>query len=77
MQKKQKTYSEIMREVAPYSNMGFQLIIPILGGFFGGQALDSHYETGSFWTISLSIVGIAAGMYTFIRQALSIGKKKE
>jgi len=77
MQKKQKTYGEIMREVAPYSNMGFQLIIPILGGFFGGQALDSHYETGSFWTITLAIVGIAVGMYTFIRQALNIGKKKE
>jgi F0F1-type ATP synthase assembly protein I len=65
-----------MREVAPYSNMGLQLIIPILGGVFGGQALDEHYGTGSMWTIILSVSGIAIGMYVFIRQALGMNKKK-
>ena len=56
-----------------YSSMGMQMVLPIIGGVYGGLKLDEVYETGNLWTVVLSLIGVFAGLYLalkdFIKQA--------
>lgn len=60
--------------MGPYLNMGWQLVITILIGVFGGRALDDYYSTTPLWTTILSFAGVILGMFNLIRTALKPNK---
>ena len=65
--------NKITKELAPYVGGGIQLIIPILLGVYFGRKLDEGHST-PIWTIILSLLGIAIGMYQFLKSVLRINK---
>ncbi|MDQ1265518.1 MAG: synthase protein [Bacteroidota bacterium] len=65
------------KEVAPFLSLGWQLIIPILLGFFAGRWLDGSYGTAPLWTLILAFIGIVIGFYNFFRIVLSIDNHKD
>jgi F0F1-type ATP synthase assembly protein I len=50
-----------------YFNLGFYLLVPLLGGIFIGQWLDKKFDTGALFTISLIIFGTIATFYNLIK----------
>ncbi|TXF91530.1 AtpZ/AtpI family protein [Neolewinella aurantiaca] len=53
-----------------YSGMAFQMIGIILAFVFGGVYLDRWLETGPVFTVVLSLVGVAGGLYTSLKDFL-------
>jgi hypothetical protein len=56
--------------LSKYSGVGFQMLLPILLGVWGGKKLDASYGTGQVWTIILSLFGVFSGMYLAIKQLI-------
>jgi uncharacterized protein (DUF983 family) len=53
---------------AKYSTLAFQMIIIIVGGAFGGRALDNKLEWGfPVWTVVLTILGVFIALYLGLR----------
>lgn len=74
--KEQQKQTRVLFELSPYLTMGWQLVITILLGVFGGIWLDDIYETEPLWTIVLTFAGTAMGFYTLIRSIMMLEKKK-
>lgn len=74
--RKDSDYNSVMRELAPYMNLGIQMLIPILLGALGGYYLDKEYDSAPVWTLILAFLGIAIGFYTFFKTVLGEEKKK-
>jgi F0F1-type ATP synthase assembly protein I len=54
-----------------YSNLAFQLALPIALGAWGGKKLDAYYHNSKpVFTIILSLLGIAAGFYLALRDLI-------
>lgn len=73
-EKKDSGYSKYAR----FSMLGIQMGAII--GFFTwlGVYLDEKWETRtSWWTIGLSLFGVAAALYLMIREVLKITKEDE
>jgi F0F1-type ATP synthase assembly protein I len=69
--------SEAMREVLPYTNLGWQLAAT-LGLFFGaGYLLDDWLDTGATMKVVLSVLGIIVGLVTFFRTVNHIQENKK
>jgi F0F1-type ATP synthase assembly protein I len=69
--------SEAMREMLPYTNLGWQLAAT-MGLFFGaGYLLDGWLDTGSLLTIILAVLGIIVGLYTVITTANKLQEKRK
>lgn len=58
-----------------YSGMAFQLFAGILLGVWGGMQLDALWGTKPLLTIILSLLGIAAGMYSVLKDFIKPRKK--
>lgn len=71
-----RSVGRAIKEVAPYSGLGLQLVITIFMFLFVGKLIDEHYGTSPVWMITGSIVGIAIGMYNFIMSVLELIKKR-
>lgn len=73
---KKSDQSQVIRELAPYLTLGWQLGITF--GLFAliGWWLDKQSGGGSTWIIVGSSVGFVVGMYTFFKTVLSNDKKK-
>ncbi len=57
------------------ANSGFQMAILIGGGAFGGRYLDEKYgNTTPWYTISLSLLGVAIGLYLVIKEVINLSK---
>lgn len=69
--------SEAMREVLPYTNLGWQLVASMLLFFGAGYLLDNWLETGDTMKIILSILGIGFGLYTFIKSVNHLQEKRK
>lgn len=55
---------------AKYSSLAFQMLATILGFTWGGYKLDSWQGNEiPGWTLTLSLISIAASLYLFIRGA--------
>jgi uncharacterized protein (DUF983 family) len=53
---------------ARYSSLAFQMIIIIVGGAFGGKALDNKLEWGfPVWTVVLTILAVFIALYLGMR----------
>ncbi len=61
-----------------FSSVGIQMGI-IIGGFaFLGNYLDGKYQTKTpWWTLGLSLFGVAAGLYIMIKEVIKISKEDE
>jgi F0F1-type ATP synthase assembly protein I len=71
-----KRKNNLTKDVGPYLNSGFQLITPILIGILIGHRMDRGLEF-PLWTLVLSIIGIALGLYGFISTVLKNDKKSK
>lgn len=69
-------FSEAMRELLPYTNLGWQLAATILLFFGAGYALDAWLETGELFTVILSLTGVIAGLVSVLRSAADLEKKR-
>ncbi|MBX7047953.1 MAG: AtpZ/AtpI family protein [Chitinophagales bacterium] len=56
--------------------MAFQLFAGIFLGVWGGIKLDAWLNTKPWFTVILSLFGIAAGMYSVLKDFIDSGKKK-
>lgn len=53
-----------------YGTVGFDLLLSMAIGFYGGRYLDTHYFGGKGWgTIIGAVLGIAAGFRNLFRAA--------
>lgn len=41
--------------------IGWMVVVPTLVGIAAGRALDSRFDTGIFWTLSLLFAGLVLG----------------
>lgn len=71
--KKDKSANNIIKELAPYSTLGIQLVLTVLLGAYVGWLLDKHFDTAPILLIILTFFGAIAGMVSFIKSVL---KKK-
>lgn len=44
--------------------LGWIFVVPTLAGLFFGRWLDSHFETGIFWSAPLMFLGVCLGGWT-------------
>ncbi len=49
--------------VAMLGLVGWMIVIPTMVGIFLGRWLDQTLRSGLFWTLSLMMIGLAAGCY--------------
>lgn len=56
--------------------MAFQLAIPIALGAWGGRKLDTHFQNKTpVFTIVLSLIGIAGGLYLVLKDLIKPNEK--
>ncbi|MBN2572664.1 MAG: AtpZ/AtpI family protein [Ignavibacteriales bacterium] len=68
--------SNLIKNIAPYLNIGTQLAITIALSFFLGKWLDDILNIFPVLTIFLSLLGIITGLYNFIKTIIEIEKRK-
>jgi ATP synthase protein I len=44
-------------------SVGWLVVIPALGGAYLGRYLDNRFNTGGYWTLSLMVGGLVAGIF--------------
>ena len=76
-EKKEKNSTKVIRELAPYLNLGLQLAITVCLFCLLGWWLDKHYGTAPMWLLILSILGVIVAMYNFLRTVLKSTTKKK
>ena len=71
MQKAEKEHPNLLAQTAYIGTLGLLLVLPIVGGAYLGQWLDSLMEGYSVrWTLSLLFLGLVIGginVYFFIQ----------
>ncbi|MFC2131800.1 AtpZ/AtpI family protein [Bacteroidota bacterium] len=72
----QKPKANIIKELAPYTTLGIQLVLTIVLGAYIGWLIDDKFETAPIFLIVLTFFGAFAGMVTFIKTVLKRSKKK-
>lgn len=55
------------------ARVGTEFILSILVGAFMGHAIDLHFDTKPIATISLTLLGLAAGMMTIYKIFNNVG----
>lgn len=73
-EKKPKTFSKYAR----FSGLGIQMGV-IIGLFtWLGTYLDAKYNTKTpWWTIGLSLFGVASSLYIMIKEVINMNKDEE
>ncbi|QQS36892.1 MAG: AtpZ/AtpI family protein [Ignavibacteriales bacterium] len=66
--------SRTYREIAPYIGLGTQLAVTVTAMVFLGIWLDGELNTNPVLTIVGSFIGVAAGMYHFIKSVTKSGQ---
>ena len=49
--------------LATAASIGWLVVIPAFGGAYLGRYLDRRFGTGGYWTLSLMLAGLAAGIF--------------
>ncbi len=65
-----------VRTLAPYMTMGLEIAIYIIVFTFIGYWIDNKFNTLPLFTVILSLLGIAGGLYKFIKNASKFNNKK-
>lgn len=53
--------------IAKYLNVGYYVIIPLLGAVAAGVWLDRSFSTKPFFTVVLVVFGAISSMYNMVR----------
>lgn len=53
-----------------YVGLGFEIVVPLLLGLFGGRWLDRKLDTEPWLLILGSVLGMGAGFVNFLRAVL-------
>jgi F0F1-type ATP synthase assembly protein I len=69
--------SESLRELLPYTNLGWQLLATVLLFFGAGYLIDGWLDTGRIFTVILAVVGIIFGLFTVVSSALKLQEKRK
>lgn len=70
-QQKNKPKTDPLKDYAKYSNIGFQMIVTILLGVFGGIKLDAWIKTGfPVFTLVLTVLSVILAIYIAIKDFL-------
>lgn len=69
--------SEALRELIPYTNLGWQLVASILLFFGIGYGLDHLLDTGSILTIVFAVLGILVGLWSVIKTADELQQRQD
>ncbi len=64
-----------LRAAEPYVSAVWQLVGGAVVGVLGGYFLDKWLGTKPWLLVALSIVGISAGFYAFLRRMLQLSKR--
>lgn len=72
-----QSISETMRELVPYTQLGWQLAASLLLFFGIGYGLDYLLGTGSLLTIIFAVIGIVYGLYSVIKTANDLHQRKQ
>lgn len=67
----------IYQDVGPYLGLGTQLAATVVLLFFLGKWLDDELNTLPLFTIFLSFLGGAAGIYNFIKSVIHLNDRKK
>ncbi|MGB9770417.1 MAG: AtpZ/AtpI family protein [Candidatus Kapaibacteriota bacterium] len=65
--KKNQQAKKVFQELAPYLNLGWQLVITILLMVLIGYFVDKYFNTKPLFTIIFALLGCIIAMYDFIR----------
>lgn len=65
-----KTWSESMRTIARYTNLGWTLVAAVVLGLWGGRWLDQQWDTEPLMFVLGAVFGIAVGLYHFLATVL-------
>ena len=58
-----------MNEYGKYSAIAFELLFIVFFGVFAGYKLDQHFvELKPLFTVSLSLIAIAIGLYATLKK---------
>lgn len=68
-------FTEAMRQVLPYTHLGWQLFSTVFFFIGVGWLLDKFLGTSPYAIIVLSIIGICVGLYSVLKSAQQISKK--
>ena len=72
MKKAERERPNLMSETIYIGSLGLMFVLPVVGGGYLGNWLDSQAEGYSvFWTMSMLFLGVVIGMmnvYLFIRE---------
>lgn len=74
-----ESIAETLRELLPYTNLGWQLAASILLFFGAGYGADAILGSKPWLTVTLSVIGIVYGLTSVIKTAnhLQQRNKKE
>lgn len=67
-------FTKFYKDVGPFLGMGIQLAATVGLMFFLGRWIDSSAGTDPAFTIVFALLGIAAGLYNFIKTVMSKNK---
>jgi ATP synthase protein I len=56
-------------------SVGWLVVIPAFGGAYLGRYLDKRFNTGGFWTLSLMVAGMVAGIFWIWYSGMGRGGK--
>lgn len=66
--------NNLFKDYAPYLGLGAQLAASVIIMVFIGVWLDGKFDSSPYLTLIFSFLGIAAGMYHFIKSVTRIDK---
>jgi F0F1-type ATP synthase assembly protein I len=69
--------SEAMRDLLPYTNLGWQLVATMLVFFGAGYLIDRWMDTGDTMKILFALLGIFVGLYTFFKSVQQLQDKRK
>lgn len=76
--KQPKKRKKLLDSYARYSSIGFQMLVIILLGVFGGIKLDQWlHMKGPVFTVVLSVASVILAIYTVTRDLIREGKKDD
>lgn len=67
---KRKAWTESMRTIARYTNLGWTIVAAVVLGLWGGSWLDKQWDTEPLMFILGAVFGIAVGLYHFLASVL-------
>lgn len=77
-QKQSKSNKSNMKTYARFSTVGIQMGVVIGGCAWLGQYLDQKYGTKTpWWTLVLSLFGVAVGLILIIREVIKMNKEND